>query len=58
MTKPSMIKECSHLWQDLSWYVWGGTFTRAMRTCQMLDWYKENHFVIYAFTSLIYPFIK
>lgn len=51
-------RECAKLWQDLSWYLWCGTITRALRTTTELDWYKNNHRFIYHFTSFIYPFVR
>lgn len=52
-----MWKECAQLWSNLSWYCWCGTFTKAMRTCNKLDIYKQKHPFIYFVTSFIYPFM-
>ena len=51
------FKECASLWRDLSWYCWGGTFTRAMLTCKKLEIYKKESPIIYYITSFLYPFI-
>lgn len=53
-----IFKECAILWSDLSWYCWGGTFTRAIHTCYKLDIYKREHPFIYYITSFIYPFLN
>ena len=53
----SKFKECASLWRDLSWYRWGGTFTRAMLTCKKLEIYKKESPIIYYITSFLYPLI-
>ena len=48
----SNFKICLRLWHDLSYYVWGGTWTRAFNTCKKLDRFKEKHKFIYYITML------
>ena len=57
MQNKKLIKECASLWNNLSWYYWGGTFIRAILVCKKLDEYKKDHPFIYHLTSFIYPFM-
>lgn len=52
------VKECASLWMDLSFYSWGGPFSRLINTCKKLDIYKKQHPFIYYITSFLYPILS